>query len=148
MPTRKRISPPKSIARATPRKSISVVKKLPRKKKKKLAANSDGQNVVLALRQSLGLTRNVFSRLSQSSERAIADWESGKELGGTSRQRMTQLLRLQRALSGVMEPSYIGEWLQSPNDSFNGLKPLEVIERGEIDRIWQMIHLLESGVPT
>jgi hypothetical protein len=34
-----------------------------------------------------------------------------------------------------------------PNEAFGGLKPLEVIERGEIDRIWQMIHLLRSGTP-
>jgi len=61
---------------------------------------------------------------------------------------MTELQRLREGLEAVMEPGYIGEWLQSPNDSFNGLKPLEVIERGQIDRIWRMIHLLESGVPT
>jgi hypothetical protein len=28
----------------------------------------------------------------------------------------------------------------------DGLKPLEVIERGEIDRLWNMIFHLESGV--
>jgi hypothetical protein len=27
-----------------------------------------------------------------------------------------------------------------------GLKPIEVIERGEVDRIWQMIFFLRSGV--
>ena len=29
-----------------------------------------------------------------------------------------------------------------------GLKPIEVIERGEVDRIWQMIYYLRSGVPS
>jgi hypothetical protein len=29
---------------------------------------------------------------------------------------------------------------------FDGLKPIEVIERGEVDRIWQMIVYLRSGV--
>jgi hypothetical protein len=27
-------------------------------------------------------------------------------------------------------------------------RPIEVIERGEIDRIWRMIYQPESGVPT
>jgi hypothetical protein len=38
--------------------------------------------------------------------------------------------------------------LDTPNDAFGGLKPLEVIERGEIDRLWNMIFYLESGVPS
>ena len=37
------------------------------------------------------------------------------------------------------------EWLDTPNDAFDGLKPLEIIERGEIDRLWNMIFYLESG---
>ena len=35
---------------------------------------------------------------------------------------------------------------QESGRAFDGLKPLEVIERGEIDRLWNMIFYLESGV--
>jgi hypothetical protein len=31
------------------------------------------------------------------------------------------------------------------NEAFGGLKPLKVIERGEVDRLWTMIYHLESG---
>ena len=41
----------------------------------------------------------------------------------------------------------LGGCMATPNDAFNGLKPLEVMERGEVDRIWQMIFVLRSGVP-
>ena len=37
-------------------------------------------------------------------------------------------------------------WLETPNDAFGGLKPLEVIKRGEIDRLWNMIFYRESGI--
>jgi hypothetical protein len=47
-----------------------------------------------------------------------------------------------------MEAEAIGDWLETPNPAFERLKPLEVIERGEIDRVWQMIFLLESGDPS
>jgi hypothetical protein len=63
-------------------------------------------------------------------------------------QRLTEAERLQKSLSRVMRPQFIGPWLETPNEAFSGLKPLEVIERGEIDRIWRMIYELESGIPT
>lgn len=136
----------KSVDRVASRKTASLkkvasFKKLP-------SAKVGKQNNVLILRQGFGLSRKVFSRLSQFSERAIADWESGEPLGGASKQRMTELERLQEGLATVIESAFIGEWLQTPNDSFDGLKPLEVVERGQIDRLWRMIYLLESGVPS
>ena len=39
-------------------------------------------------------------------------------------------------------------WLDAPNPAFEGLKPLEVIERGQVDRLWQMVFLVESGTPS
>jgi hypothetical protein len=45
-----------------------------------------------------------------------------------------------------VEADAISSWLDTPNEAFDGLKPLEVIERGEIDRLWNMIFYLESGV--
>lgn len=59
---------------------------------------------------------------------------------------MIELQRLQDKLAGVMDKKYIAEWLQTPNSAFDNLKPLEVIERGEDDRIWRMIFYMESGM--
>ncbi|MBA3482444.1 MAG: DUF2384 domain-containing protein [Pirellulales bacterium] len=142
MPSHKRKPAAKAAPRATSKKAasgkITVVNR----------AKASGAVSVLALRQGFGVSRKVFSRLSQFSERAIADWEAGESLGGASRQRMTELERLHDSLATVIEPDFLGEWLQSPNDAFGGLKPLEVIERGQVDRIWRMIYLLEAGVPS
>lgn len=99
------------------------------------------------LRQDLKLNRRLFSRLVGYSERAIADWEAGKEIRGASRQRLTEIQRLQAALARVMKAEFVGAWLQAPNPAFQGLKPIEVIERGEMDRLWRMIFRLESGHP-
>jgi hypothetical protein len=35
----------------------------------------------------------------------------------------------------------------SPNEAFSGLKPIELIERGEIDRLWDTVYRLRSGMP-
>ena len=42
-------------------------------------------------------------------------------------------------------PADLGRWLKTPNDGFDGSTPIQVIERGEIGRIWRTVHLLESG---
>lgn len=102
---------------------------------------------VADLRRSLGLTRKVFSRLTGYSERALAAWETGQELSGAARQRMIELQRLQQGLAGIMRAGYIGTWLQKPNEGFGGLKPIEVIERGESDRLWRTIYWVASGQP-
>ena len=94
---------------------------------------------VASLRQSLGLTRKTFSRLTGYSERAIAEWESGKEQSDSSRQRLTEIDRLWKALVEVLPMEHVGIWLLEPNEVLDGFKPLEVIERGEIDRIWKLI---------
>jgi len=95
---------------------------------------------VATLRRSLGLTRKLFSRLTGYSERAIAEWEAGKEQSDSSRQRLTEIHRLRQALITVLSEEQIGEWLVEPNETLNGFKPLEVIERGEIDRIWMLLY--------
>ena len=41
----------------------------------------------------------------------------------------------------------IGPWLNEPNPAFDGSTPLQVLERGEADRISRMIYELESGEP-
>lgn len=93
------------------------------------------------------MSRRVFARLLASSERALADWEAGKDPGEMATQHINEVRRLVAALTGVIEKEFVGTWLQAPNEAFSGLKPLEVIERGEIDRVWRMLFYLESGVP-
>ena len=60
--------------------------------------------------------------------------------------RVKELDRLRERLSQVVDGDAIPSWLNSPNGAFRGLKPLEVIERGEVDRLWTMIYHLDSGV--
>ena len=102
--------------------------------------------LVAVVRRKLGLSRKVFSRLTGFSERAIANWESGGKPDEPGLRRVREIERFQARLAESVQPEAIPEWLDTPNDAFDGLKPLEVIERGEIDRLWNMIFYLESGV--
>ena len=100
---------------------------------------------VNAIRARLGVSRKLFSRLAGFSERAIADWESGKPVSEPELRPVKELDRLRERLCEVVCEKAIPGWLDSPNEAFGGLEPLEVIERGEVDRLWTMIYHLESG---
>jgi hypothetical protein len=50
-------------------------------------------------------------------------------------------------LEGLMDRETCEAWLKTPNPSFSGSSPLQVIERGETDRLWRMIYQIETGEP-
>ena len=107
----------------------------------------DRGHATLRLRSRLGMNRETFARLVPISVRNLANIEGGKEPTDSVLRRLKELRRIVHALSEVMQKDAIGPWLNQPNDAFDGLKPMEVIERGEVDQIWQMIFFLRSGVP-
>jgi len=55
--------------------------------------------------------------------------------------------RLLEGLSRVMTSEQVGPWTKSLNPAFCGYTPLQLVERGETDRIWRMVYDLESGQP-
>ncbi len=123
----------------------STVKKLATRPRR-VQLTASAAPLVSEVRRKLGLSRKLFSRLTGFSERAIANWEGGGKPDEPGLRRIRETERFQERLAEVVQPDAIPEWLDTPNPAFDGLKPLEVIERGEIDRLWNMIFYLESGV--
>jgi hypothetical protein len=55
------------------------------------------------------------------------------------------MFRLFDALAEVVPVPQIGPWLDIPNPAFEGSTPIQVIERGDSDRLWRMIWELRMG---
>ncbi len=147
----------KPTSRKTARKSLaSTNSRSPRKNHRAATVTTsellpvvDGESGrSLQLRAQLGLNRESFARLVPMSTRNLANIESGKPPSDTVLRRLKELRRVVDALAEIVQKDAIGPWLNRPNDAFDGLKPIEVIERGEVDRIWQMIFFLRSGTPS
>jgi hypothetical protein len=81
-------------------------------------------------------------------ERAIAEWESGKPVSESGLRRVEERGRSRERLSEVVKERATPGWLDLPKDAFGGVKLLEIIEPGEIDRLSTMIYHLELGVAT
>jgi hypothetical protein len=104
--------------------------------------------VIRSLRDDFGVTQNQMVRLSGYSPRSIASWAKGTSATKPASTKFTELSRLFSALAEMAEsPKDVIHWLQEPNETFDGSTPLQVIERGETDRIWRMIYFLRSGEP-
>jgi len=110
-------------------------------------ARASGDNATRHLRERFGMSQRIFARLLGISERSLAKFEKQSDCGEKIRRQVNSLDRLQRALAQVIRTDEIAEWFQTPNPAFGGLKPLEVVERGETDRIWAMIYDLGAGTP-
>ncbi len=93
------------------------------------------------------MTQPVVVRLTGFSPRSVAKWSEGVPPSPKQEKALMEMDRLLDGLARVMKPEQIGRWLKSPNPAFDGSTPLQVVERGETDRIWRMLYDLESGQP-
>jgi DNA-binding transcriptional regulator YiaG len=103
---------------------------------------------VADVRSGLGVTRELFARLTGFSVRAITGWEAGRPISEPGLRRVKEMERLRAALADGLREEFISQWLETPCEGLGGLKPVEVLERGESDRLWRVILLIGSGMPT
>jgi hypothetical protein len=89
----------------------------------------------------------VVVRLTGFSPRSVAKWGEGVQPSPKQEKALVEMDRLLDGLARVMKPTQIGHWLKSPSQAFDGSTPLQLVERGETDRIWRMLYDLESGQP-
>lgn len=103
---------------------------------------------VKQLRRVMRFTQVELAPLLDVSQRTLASMEGGKKaFGQHERKAIVELKRLVSSLAEIMPADEVGRWLTTANDAFNGFKPLELIDRGEVDRIYEMVYMLKAGIP-
>jgi DNA-binding transcriptional regulator YiaG len=119
-----------------------------RKGKPTPASHASRRGSARDLRSRLRLNQERFARLIPISTRSLASIELGGTASESVTRRLTEIRRVVDALAEVIDEEALGAWLLEPNQAFGELKPIEVIERGEVDRIWRMVYLMRSGSAT
>ena len=133
----------------TPRKNRTF-KRASQKTRKKVAgitARTSNKFEVKEFCQRYRIVRPDLTRLTGYSLRSVDKWAAGEKPGAPAKKQLAELVRLFDALTDLMENEDVGPWLKEPNPAFANSTPLQVIERGETDRIWHMIYQLETGEP-
>ena len=116
-----------------------------------VAARASASKVPVASSDVRGLLRKyklsneAVSRVTGASPRTVSYWNAGTPPQRSSTQKIREVTRLFDALADIIKAKAISEWLQRPNKQFDGSTPLQVIERGETDRLWRMIWQLREG---
>ena len=98
-------------------------------------------------RTAFKMPQPVVVRMTGFSPRSVAKWSEGVLPSPKQEKALVEMDRLLDGLSRVMQPAQIGRWIKNPNPAFDGSTPLQLVERGELDRIWRMLYDLESGQP-
>jgi DNA-binding transcriptional regulator YiaG len=96
-------------------------------------------------RRAVGLNRETFARLANFSERTLATYEKHQNLPAPIRPQVNEGLRLVKALLEIIPASELSTWLHTPNPGFGGQRPWTLIQKGERDVIWEMIHQTQQG---
>ena len=91
-----------------------------------------------------GLRREDLGRMTGFSLRALAEWSAGKLPSEPAKRRLHEIRRLLDSLSEVVKPEAIAPWLRERNPAFSNMTPIQVIEVGEINRLWQMVYHMSS----
>jgi DNA-binding transcriptional regulator YiaG len=91
-----------------------------------------------------GLRREDLGRMTGFSLRALADWSTGKLPSEPAKRRLHEIRRLLDALAEAVKSEAISSWLKTRNPAFENMTPIQVIEVGEIDRLWRMVHHMSS----
>ena len=107
----------------------------------------DVPELLRVYRATFNLPQADIVRLTGFSPRSVAKWSQGDRPSPKQEKAIVEMDRLLDGLARVMEPAEVGRWLKSSNAAFDGSTPLQVVERGEADRLWRMLYELESGQP-
>ena len=108
---------------------------------------SDYASLLKTYRAEFRVTQDQLVRLTGFSPRSVAKWSQGELPSPKQEKALVEMDRLFDALGRVIESAQVGRWLTQPNQAFDGSTPIQVVERGEIDRLWRMLFDLESGQP-
>jgi DNA-binding transcriptional regulator YiaG len=101
---------------------------------------------VTSLRDKYGITQEEFARIMGYSLRSIAGWEAGRSLTAGAGRKLAETRKLLRALSEIIQPGELANWLRTANPAFKGKSPIQLLEEGNADRLWRMIAEIDGAV--
>jgi uncharacterized protein (DUF2384 family) len=97
-------------------------------------------------RKQHGISRVQFSKMADISERKMATIEKAPRIPAKAKRPVNETVRLIRAIQELVgNDRALKEWLETPNPGFDQKTPLELIDHGESDVLWEMVYQVRQG---
>lgn len=94
-----------------------------------------------------GITRTELSRAVGAAERTVQTWAAGtSQPTGVRAQRLLDVQLIVRLLSDTYTREGIRIWLHSRNRNLDLKRPIDLLERGEIDAVLEEVNRISGGI--
>jgi hypothetical protein len=89
----------------------------------------------------------TLARFLNTTSRTVMRWKrEGVEPSIHHRQRLEKIAYIDRRLRRVLKPEAIERWLHAYNDSLGGKRPVDLLAKGQYEKLLSAIAELEEGV--
>lgn len=105
-------------------------------------------SAVEGLQRDLSLPTDVIAGAVGVSTRTVERWGQGDVFPQTeARRRLERLLSLKDRLSETFPaPEDVRRWMRADNRYLGGIKPIEAVRAGRLDRVEGALEALDSGM--
>jgi len=98
------------------------------------------------IESAIAISAREVAQLLNTRPETISRWRGGKAVPQPKlRDHLLQLWWLTVQLSELYDPKAAHLWLFSPNERLSGERPVDAIQRGDIDRILKIVEQLKDG---
>jgi hypothetical protein len=98
--------------------------------KRAVAAN----DIVRALTR-VGFTQKAIAQAAGATDRSVRNWATTGAIRPVFDERLRELSEITLLLSDTLTPRGVTQWLSARNLLLAGARPIDLIGRGEIDRV-------------
>ncbi len=89
----------------------------------------------------------TLARFLNTTTRTVMRWKKEEVKPSIPhRESLEKIAYIDRKLRQVLKPKAIERWLHAYNDSLGGKRPLDLLARGQYDKLLSAISQLEEGV--
>jgi len=101
-------------------------------------------DIVRALTR-IGFTQKQIANATGATDRSVRNWATTGAIRPTYDERIRELSEISLLLSDSLTPRGVTQWLSARNRLLGGEKPVDMIARGEADRVRDAVEAYLEG---
>ncbi len=97
--------------------------------------------------QDFSISIETLARFLNTTSRTVMRWKKeGVNPSSHHREKLEKIAYIDRKLRQVLKPEGVERWLHAYNDSLGGKRPIDLLAKGQYDKLLSAIAHLEEGV--